>query len=102
MKQNLDLDMQTIGAVLSPKCLRLPGSQVELMDLHKIMMQPFLSLPVRFETIIPKNRTFLVFSSNSGNFGTQLKAWLKLAWLKWKSHYRHKTEKENETQMKIV
>lgn len=69
MKQNLYLDMQTIWALLSPKCLRLPRSQIELMDLHKIMLQPLLSLPVRFETVLPKNRTFLVSSFNMGTLG---------------------------------
>lgn len=56
-----DLDMQTLSiwALLSPNCLRLPGSQAELMDLHKIMPQTLLSLPPRFETMIPKNRIFL-------------------------------------------
>lgn len=29
------------------------------MDLHKIMPQTLLSLPPRFETMIPKNRIFL-------------------------------------------
>lgn len=56
-----DLDMQTLSiwALLSPKCLRLPGSQAELMDPHKIMLHTLLSLPLRFETMIPKNRIFL-------------------------------------------
>lgn len=67
MKQDLDLDMQTIWALLSPKCLRLSGAQVELMDLHKIMLQPLLSLPARFAAIIPKNGTFLVSLSNMEN-----------------------------------
>lgn len=57
--RNLDLHIQTLRALLS-----LPGSQVELMDLHKIMLQPFLSLSVKFETVIPKTRTLLVSSSD--------------------------------------
>lgn len=54
VKQKLDYDMRTIWALLSPKWLRLPVSQVELMNLHKIM-QPLLSLTVRFQIIIPIN-----------------------------------------------
>lgn len=54
MKQNLDYDTRTIWALLSPKWLRLPIFQIELMDLHKIM-QPLLPLTVRFQIIIPIN-----------------------------------------------
>lgn len=35
MKQNLNVDMQNIWALLSPKSLRLPECWVEMMNPHK-------------------------------------------------------------------